>query len=303
MTEREKAIIEIKNRRKIAEENRLETLDLLRKDDLFDELYRKLNSLHWDYVKTKTSEKQAEIQCEIETAEKALDNFIKQKGLPFGIYGLPYNCNLCKDTGTVNGVACRCTEGVRKELALKASPILSAMPKAFEDVDFDFYGKSAAGRKACASFVESELRNGKKIFVFRGKTGTGKTYFAGTAARKLLEEGKEVRAVSAIKLNKELLEYHCASLEKKRELWEEIATREVVLIDDLGAEQILNNVTIPYLLEMLTERAEEKITFITTNLTQGEIEERYGQRILSRLLDKKLAVGVEFGGDDLRLNR
>lgn len=303
MTEREKAVIEIKNRRKIAEENRLNAMFELRKDVEFDELYRKLNSLRWDYVKAKASEKQTEIQREIDTVEKSLNNFIRQKGFPFDIYGLPYNCNLCKDTGTVNGTACKCTEDVRKELALKASPILRGVAKSFEEVNFDFYGKSAAGRKACASFVESELRNGKKIFVFRGKTGTGKTYFAGTAARKLLEEGKEVRAVSAIKLNKELLEYHCASLEKKRELWEEIATREVVLIDDLGAEQILNNVTIPYLLEMLTERAEEKITFITTNLTQGEIEERYGQRILSRLLDKKLAVGVEFGGDDLRLNR
>lgn len=86
-------------------------------------------------------------------------------------------------------------------------------------------------------------------------------------------------------------------------MWETITETDAILIDDLGAEQVLNNVTIPYILEMLTERAENKVTVITTNLSPVELEKRYGQRIVSRLLDKKLSVGIEFGGEDLRISK
>ena len=302
MTEREKAIIEIKNRRKLAEEARTEALEALRKDASFDDLYREMNSMRWEFIKAKSPEAQEEIQRKIESAEASLNKIIKENGFPFSVSGVPYNCNLCKDTGTVDGVACKCTESVRKELALKENPILGSMPTGLKAIGYAFYGKDAAGKKACAEYIADEIKKEKRIFLFAGKTGTGKTYFAGSAVRGLLEDGKDVKAVSAIKLNKELLEYHCAPLEKKRGLWEEIAAREVMLIDDLGAEQVLNNVTIPYLLELLTERAEEKITFITTNLSPTELEKRYGQRIVSRLLDKKLSVAVAFCGDDLRLS-
>lgn len=302
MTEREKAIIEIKNRRKIAEEARTEALETLRKDASFDDLYRKMNSLRWDYIKTVSTEEQRDIQSRIDSAEESLNKTIKEKGFHFDVLGLPYNCKLCKDTGTIDGVACKCTESVRKELALKENPMLGEMPSGLKAIGYAFYGKDAAGKKACAEYIADEIKKEKRIFLFAGKTGTGKTYFAGSAVRGLLEEGKDVKAISAIKLNKDLLEYHCAPLEKKRGLWVEIAERDVMLIDDLGAEQVVNNVTIPYLLELLTERAEGKITFITTNLSPTELEKRYGQRIISRLLDKKLSVAVAFGGEDLRLS-
>ena len=42
---------------------------------------------------------------------------------------------------------------------------------------------------------------------------------------------------------------------------------------------------------------------ITTNLSQEQILDRYGDRILSRLNDKKHGVNIEIKGEDLRRKR
>ena len=88
-------------------------------------------------------------------------------------------------------------------------------------------------------------------------------------------------------------------MQDKNRLWKTFEDADAILIDDLGTEQVLNNVTIPYLLELLTERT-DKVTIITTNLSALDLEQRYGQRIVSRLLDKKLSYPLIFKGNDLR---
>ena len=303
MTGREKAVNEIKRRKKEAEEKRIRIIDDLRKDGYFDKLYREINALKWDYIKTPQTQKRAETEEKISAKENEINKYIKEKGVPYDIFEMPVLCNKCNDGGTVNGKICECVEKIRKEIMLNENPMLRNYPTGFDKTDFSYYGKNEKEKRTCAEYIEKSLKSGKKIFIFAGKTGTGKTYFAGTFIRALIESGKDARAISAIKLNKELLEYHCAPLERKKELWETITEADAILIDDLGAEQVLNNVTIPYILEMLTERTENKVTVITTNLSPVELEKRYGQRIVSRLLDKKLSVGIEFGGEDLRISK
>ena len=77
-----------------------------------------------------------------------------------------------------------------------------------------------------------------------------------------------------------------------------------MVIDDLGAEPIYKNVTLEYLLLILSERLAKNMPYIiTTNLSQEQILDRYGDRILSRLNDKKHGVNIEIKGEDLRRKR
>lgn len=299
MTGKEKALAAIRLRKKEAEERHAALLDELRKDEMFDDLFRAENALKWEYVKARSTAEKERLDESIRSNRSAMIAYLNKIGYSESVFSASYSCRFCNDSGFVNGKECSCVEKVRFALEVQENPLLSACPAGFSEVDFSYYKEEQAEKKKRADAIERGLASGRKYFLLAGKPGTGKTFFASAAVKGLLADGKDVLALGAVKLNKMLLSYHCAPLEGKKEVWRAIDDADVLLIDDLGAEQVLNNVTIPYLLEILTERT-EKITFITTNLSPSDLEKRYGQRILSRLLDKKLSMPLLFDGKDLR---
>ena len=297
MTE-QKALEIVKLRKKEAEEKHRLFLDTLRKDDEFDTLWRDGISLKWDYIKARGEEEKNNIQALIDKNEKSINKYLSEKSYPRNAIKIPYSCALCNDTGYRDGVLCSCVEKIRLKNALSENPILQGKPFGIGEIDFSYYKEQSEQKKKYANMIKSALDNGKKIFLIAGKAGTGKTFFACSAVNGELKNGKDVLALNSVKLNKLFLDYHCAPMERKREIWDKL-NAEVLLIDDLGAEQMLNNVTIPYLLELLTDRT-DKLTFITTNLSPMDLDKRYGERIVSRLLDKKLSLPILFDGKDLR---
>lgn len=304
MNGKENAIKKIRLMRKEAEKTHETKIEELRKNSSFDELYRKINSLKWDFIRERNAEKREKIEKEIASGENEIKRITASLGSDIDVFGLPYACEKCNDTGIADGKICECAEKLRIAESVKENPLILPCASGLSKIDFSYYGKGEPTKRKEAKYLEKGLLEGYKIFLLAGKTGTGKTYFAGSIVRGMLESGKEIKALSAIKLNKILLEYHLAPLDGKKGIYEELTETDVMLIDDLGAEQVLNNVTIPYLLELLTERAEnKKITLVTTNLSPTELEKRYGQRIVSRLLDKKLSLALLFTGDDLRITR
>ena len=77
---------------------------------------------------------------------------------------------------------------------------------------------------------------------------------------------------------------------------------DLLVIDDLGTEQIYKNVTLEYLLSTISERIlAQKHTIITTNLTPEELLDRYGDRLYSRLMDKRIGRAIKFPDTDFRL--
>lgn len=129
------------------------------------------------------------------------------------------------------------------------------MPNSLKDIDFTFYKEKQDFYKKCASFIEKNLfEEEKSFFTILGGTGVGKTYLALVAVKQALFAGKTVSIVNTIALNKIFLEYHCAPLSDKNPIWSLLIASDLMLIDDLGVEQILNNVTLPYLYELMVER-------------------------------------------------
>ena len=76
---------------------------------------------------------------------------------------------------------------------------------------------------------------------------------------------------------------------------------DLLVIDDLGSEPVYKNVTEEYLLMIINRRAANEFpTIITTNLTQEQLLDRYGDRTLSRINDKRRGIFLELKGEDLR---
>ena len=296
-----KAKEKIKANRIRAEKEYEDVLAELCREENFEEKYRKLDVLNFEIAKREVYK----LPCDDLLAERAeLKKEVDAAFVSHGIEGIGkpnYSCKICSDTGYVNGKKCKCLEEERIKAELIDNTDLLPLPHRLKDVDFGFYHKSADKYAKYAKLLNNNFVKGELNFcTLMGAAGTGKTYLAEVAEKELLYTGASVSSLNAVKLNRVFLEYHCAFLENKAEIWDRLISPDVLLIDDLGVESLLNNVTVTYLYELLTERADQK-TIITTNLDIRGLEDKYGQRIMSRLSDKRKSMVINIGGEDYRI--
>jgi DNA replication protein DnaC len=116
-------------------------------------------------------------------------------------------------------------------------------------------------------------------------------------AARLIERGVNVLIVSA---------YTFLQMARKSYFDGECGVREleevpVLMLDDLGSEPLMQNITIEQLFQLINERQSRGLsTVISTNLTLKELRERYTERIASRLNDPQNCRIILLEGSDLR---
>lgn len=214
-----------------------------------------------------------------------------------------YLCLNCKDTGFKDNKPCKCFKAKYEERMLKSIGISEIpLPEKKEDTA----EKSAKLKKyyeKMMKYVEVFPNTKTNNFVFRGNTGTGKSFLAGRVAEELRKRGYKVLFISAFSLNNLFLKSH-TSLESERYRYIEMLNDcDLLVIDDLGTEPILKNVTIEYLLGVLSDRLnEKKHTIVTTNLNDNELLLRYNERLFSRLYEKRNSAVLLFDGDNFRIS-
>ncbi|MDR2047676.1 MAG: ATP-binding protein [Clostridiales bacterium] len=215
------------------------------------------------------------------------------------------DCKRCGDTGYENGALCTC---VKKRLCekLRESSNIPSLPD-FSSCDLSIFDGDAraqtakvyaAMEKFAAAFPSEKYFN---IFV-TGGTGSGKTFLTLCLYSAILKRGFFAEYVSAFNLNNIFLKSHLARAEEKYGVLESLFDADMLVIDDLGAEPIYNNVTREYLFNVLNERAAAaKCTVVSSNLSPAEILARYGERIFSRISNKNTTVMISLPNKDLRL--
>ncbi len=209
-----------------------------------------------------------------------------------------YNCNLCKDTGFYNGKRCKCYYALLTKYTLESLKVKERVYPTFtSDIPNGLEKHYEFSKKYVEKFPNTEVKN----FVFLGKVGTGKTHLASTIVGELNKKKALTVFLTSNELNSIFLKLHRQEID--RELVFDILTAcDLLVIDDLGTEPLYNNVTAEYLLAIISERLDKNKHFIiTTNLTTSEILNRYNERFLSRISDKKLTAIIPFNGKDLRL--
>lgn len=87
-----------------------------------------------------------------------------------------------------------------------------------------------------------------------GGTGVGKSYLMYAVANEFMKNGFSVLYVSAIKLNSLMLSYHTSFVSERDVYLADVIDCDLLIIDDLGSEQKIKNVTDEYLLKILDER-------------------------------------------------
>ena len=248
---------------------------------------QKLKAAHAAY-QTEAIKKAQKLPNDIEKARAALAKEAKRCGVTKDKVEPPCRCDKCRDTGYVNGRYCKCV--IKRVIQSDGENLV--LPQ----VDFAAAKKTApkaiSKLYAQAETYIAEYPDCKKpFFVMVGSSGTGKTVLAAAIATELMSRGAATVTVSAFDFVKRAKDYHTQfAIEDYTDLFTPMLDSDVLVIDDLGTETMLKNITREYLYTLINERwLRKKNTIITTNLSPNQILERYGEAIYSRMCDKNLA--------------
>lgn len=220
---------------------------------------------------------------------------------------ITFECTKCKDTGKVEGKPCSCFNRRVSELLVKESGAGFEILKHFADSDFSKFERPEEIKKVYQVFekiLDGLDKTKYKNFLIQGDSGVGKTFLLSAIAGESIERGHTMFFVTAFNLNALMLKYHTTFEQDRIKFLAPIFESDVLIIDDLGTEQILRNITKEYLLEILKTRViEGKHTFISTNLSLDGIIDRYGERIFSRMVDKSNSLTLRIENKNLRLKK
>ena len=241
----------------------------------------------------------------IEECKAEMNSIMKQMNIEKDWLRPQYSCNLCKDTGKLpNGKKCVCYKNFIKDLIFERLGITEKVypdyssSAALKDNNLDvIYGKTSG-------YIEKFPSGAKSPFVISGSVGVGKSHLAYAIAGKISEKGYNVITLTAYELHSIFTKYASAPFSERDSYLEILMDCDLLVIDDLGCEPIINNVSNQCLYAILSERAVNgSPIIITTNLDHIQLSERYGECLFSRIFDRRSGVEIQLSGEDLRIKK
>lgn len=186
---------------------------------------------------------------------------------------------------------------------------------------FENYDTGKLGNQKEVDLIKKFPNSDKKILLLFGRTGTGKTHLSTALMYQQgfresdIHYGKwgykqpNYKFIPSRKLYFLILESMYPNLEIGKDFLSEYTYRSLtkgdsefnrgIIIDDLGSEKNDEKENFKIGLTQLLEEYRAKFV-ITTNLDLKDLEIRYGDKILSRILESCLSISID--GADFRLN-
>jgi len=250
------------------------------------------------------------IRARLEAEKLAI---LKQNGYSADYAEPHFDCPLCQDTGYVGNEKCRCLKSAIVAYLYELSRISDRLKvENFDTLCMDYYSKERQAIRGRSEYENMELIvNAAKDFVknfhaehknlfFTGSVGCGKTFLTNCIAKELIEQGVSVVYLPSSEF--------FAQLNKRRlmdagtaEDSDYIDECELLIIDDLGTE-LTNERMNSDLFTVLNKRINSGLsTIISTNFSLPFIQERYSERVYSRLYGS--FEFYQFFGDDIRKKR
>ena len=301
------ALTKLYDKKRMDAENRAYEINAsLEQDEVWQENRYKLKNLRLELARAKFDENfdnVPRLEEQIAILLKERRNILTSKGLTENMLKVNYSCPICSDTGYVEGGGlCKCffanLMAVSEQILNVQTPLLPTFESYQTQNEKDEKLKNLL-LDYVAKFPPEKIKN----LIFTGIPGTGKSFSAGCIASALISNNHTVLYLSAVKLNDIFLRYHTSSISDKQAIFSLLSSCDLLVIDDLGTEPILKNVTAEYITAIISERLNLGTPFIiTTNLSLEEIKLRYSERLSSRILGSETA-RIPFDGKDLRIKK
>ena len=136
----------------------------------------------------------------------------------------------------------------------------------------------------CKAFAK-EFDNSDENLMLMGNPGVGKTFLSNCIAKELLDSGHSVIYFTSVQLFDTLSKY-AFTYENSYEgegILEDIYSCDLLIIDDLGTE-IATKLVESQLFNIINERIiRNKATMISSTLCLSDMNDRYSERIVSRV--------------------
>lgn len=206
-----------------------------------------------------------------------------------------YTCPVCNDTGFVKNRMCRCHIQLLKDIErTRLSRIAPIDECTFESFDTKYYPDEVAPngvsprdkaekiKRSCIKYATNFTSSAKNI-MFMGGTGLGKTHLSLAIANVVINRGYSVIYGTTQNILSDLQDEKFGRGDNLRYTEHDILGCDLLILDDLGTE-FKSSYTIACLYNIINSRISSKrATIISTNFDFDELEQRYDQRILSRL--------------------
>lgn len=218
---------------------------------------------------------------------------LKENGYSEDALSIKYTCPACEDTGFINGRRCKCYINLLKEIERsKIEKIAPIDECTFESFDTNYYPQEMDGvcpkkkaeiiKENCKRYATSFTKRSKSL-LFMGNTGLGKTHLSLAIANVVINRGYSVIYGTAQNILRDLQNENFGRTDNLRYFENEILSTDLLILDDLGTE-FKNQFTVSCLYNIINSRLCAKLpTIISTNYTFEELEEKYDQRITSRI--------------------
>ncbi len=306
----DEAIRRIQERRISAQKQQETRTDQIRaKIPEIAELDRQLRNTCLSLAKTfgtndcKERIKKLEQYCE--SAENMLRRILVQHGYPENYLDTQYLCPHCNDTGFVGGKPCEClireigmlgAEKLNEQSQLSLSSFNSFSLSFYNNLPPEEYREMCNIFEKCRSYAQNFNLHTSDNILMIGNTGLGKTHLSLSIATVLLQNGYSVIYDSVGNLMHKLEMEHFGKNSDGNTL-DLLLECDLLILDDFGTE-FVTSFTKSMIYTIINSRINaEKPFIVNTNLVEEDLQEQYGNRILSRLFSASI---MQFYGRDIR---
>ena len=261
-----------------------------------------------------TAERRAAIAQSMKQRGRAINaeirELLKSAGLPEDAIDMRYRCPVCRDTGYVGEAPARFCDCFEQRLRLRQyedGSMAGVDEQNFSRFNPEIVPEADGQRESlikikrlCEAYADAFPHYKYRNIVLTGGGGLGKTFLLNCIFERVTARGFSAVRISAFRMFEAMRQQHMAN-DDKYEGFTALIEAPLLLIDDLGTEPMMRNITVEYLFTLLNERsAAKRHTAVATNLLPSQLLERYGERVASRLLDTTAGITALFKGKDLR---
>lgn len=259
-----------------------------------------------------------DIPAKMDVLNRRLNSLLRQHGFAENYLDPVCQCPICQDTGYVGETIrehCECFNQAFYARMYKHMGLSdTGGTQSFTAFDLNVFsaeklpGKNYSQRelmnvirKTCETYAEKFPDVPVKDMLLMGQSGLGKTFLMHAMAKVLIRRGVNVLMVSAYRF---LEIARKAYISGNPEEMAPLMDAEVLMIDDMGVEPLMENITIPQWFNLINERQlRGRGTVISTNLMEDELRRRYTERIASRLMNNAQCRLIQFAGEDIRRSK
>ncbi|HMM32058.1 MAG TPA: ATP-binding protein [Clostridia bacterium] len=247
----------------------------------------------------------SDVQALIDRMNQEEAAILKLHGLECDYLKPRYRCALCSDTGYVGEsekTMCRCLIQRLTQNRFETSHLHPQ--ERFETFRTDVYPSETQkklalkARQKCESYADAFPENDPKSLLITGNSGLGKSFLLNCIANRVYERGHGVYKLTAYNLIETVMKGIRGNAGMP-----DFVSPELLIIDDLGTEQMIKNITCETLFSVINERQSSgKATLIATNLSREKLIDFYGERLYSRLIAPRHSAALKLEGENLHIS-